>query len=334
MKHTLIQWIERVNRDVVLLGLGLLLAATALTGVHFERMRSVTFGPPTVEFVELAKAAAASDLALHWATVQGARAIDTGFELVDKNGGSFVALESGEFLLLVKVKQLSSALRFRGQLVDIPSNVRDEVIASINNKYPNTEGHFLPVMMVESGLGKYEAAIGFTTLALIVMGLFLIHRGAKGMEEPHRYYSLRRVVGWNDLREVLDSVDKEILDAKNRLDIGNVVLTPSWLVARGLFTLEMAELNEIVWLFKKPRTPWDILPRSVLTFYFEKGERLELTLWDRDCDRLISEIAIRVPWIVTGYNKNIEVLWISDRRAFLAELHARREKASTSSVSA
>jgi len=340
MKPLVIQWIERVNRNLCVLGVGCLVLAGLLVLWNYERLKAVSFSPAARDFAELTKAESAAELGFEWADVQGERTIDTGFESVEsgtyggreQKAGSFVALVSGENLLIVKVKRLTTGTRFKGRLVDLPFNVREEVIAPLVAKYPNTEGHFLPVMLVESGMTSLEMAIGTFSLAFFVLGFFLLYRGARAMEEPYRYPALRRVVGWSEPLDVLNRIEEELRSPGQRVDLGDVVLTPSWMVAKSWFRIELAELHEVAWLFKRPRGTWDFSPFSTLVFCLQKGERLELSLRESECDRLISEVAVRVPWIVTGYNRNIEVLWISDRRAFLAELNSRREKANASSA--
>lgn len=342
MKPLVIQWIERVNRNLCLLGVALLVAAGGLAGWDYFKLRAEVYSPTAKDFSELTRVSSAAELGFDWADVQGERTIDTGYESVEsgtyggreRKAGSFVALVSGENILIVKVKRLTQGTRFRGRVVDLPFNVKEEVIGPLIVRYPNTEGHFLPVMLVESGVSSLELAVGTLALAFLVLGLFVLYRGARAMEEPYRYPALRRVVGWNEPRDVLGRLEGELRDAAHRLELGQVVVTSSWMVARGWFRLELAELSEIAWMFKAPRGTWDFSPLRTLTIYLQKGERLELALREAECDRLISEVAIRVPWIVTGYNRNIEVLWISDRRAFLSELNSRREKANVSGTAA
>lgn len=325
MKPTLITWIERVNRNLIILGVAVLVGGVALFSWQMERIQAVVVGPPPIEISKLSENAQG----LEWVEVQGERAINTGYEAV--GAGNFVALEAGEHLLLVKARRLGSKLRFQGRVKAVSSGIREEVISTIEAKYPNTSGHFLPVMVEEASVESLDISVVTACLALAFLSFFLMYKGARGMEEPQAYPSFRRVIGWDDPREVLDSIEQELKHDAHQVHFGGVTATANWLIARGMFKLELAELRDLAWLYKEPQG-WNIFGRFTLVFCFEKGERLELPLSEEDCDRLISEIAVRVPWIVTGYNRNIEILWISDRQAFLSELHSRRDKATVSAT--
>ena len=119
---------------------------------------------------------------------------------------------------------------------------------------------------------------------------------------------------------------------------GVVTMTPSWLLERTLFRLDVCRLDDIVWIYSALDQHYvkGVLPADreySLKICDRHGEVVSIDFKKRidSAKLLVDELHLRVPWAYTGYSEELSTTWRSgERDMMIAAVDERREEAGTS----
>lgn len=328
MKPFPITQIERVSRNFVLMGT--LIAGLSAAGLvaGWEEFRGLCFGPDTVTFREL------PDHVGRVVRVGAERTIDTGFTHVE--GGralNYVVLAEGEKLLLIKGKSAEGAAgpgrqppTFVGRLDELPEEQRQKIVGALEVEFPHLKGSFLPYFLEEGGVSAATSGAFCGVLALMMLGLALLYRGARGLEEPLNHLGLRALRRRGAIAAMVEELDRELRTDPKVIRFGNVTLTKSWLVHASRFTFSTVYLPDLAWVYRKRASLFSFESGRAVVFRDTYGDFAEVGESELNTQRIFNEALVRAPWVVTGHNRNLEILWDTDRRSFLEEVKSRRQK--------
>jgi hypothetical protein len=107
--------------------------------------------------------------------------------------------------------------------------------------------------------------------------------------------------------------------------IGKFNLTRTWAVNLGKSSLDVAKVNDVVWMYKK------VVNNRGLKSYFahvydRQGKLLTVPGKEAEVDQIMGAIYRRAPWVIAGFSGDIEKAWNKDRAAFIAQVDQRRQQ--------
>lgn len=170
----------------------------------------------------------------------------------------------------------------------------------------------------------YFALSFFVMMVLINLTKFLT-RSSRPVLHP----MVKSLRAYGDTEELLDVLDREA--AESQADPRqSIIVTPSWIIHRGLFTLKAIPLTHVAWFYLKPGGTGSIRRMAVFTMQ-SKIIRLRFNEAFQKGNDLAAEISGNAPWAYSGYSRKIAALWHDDRQKILRTVEERlkaRDKSS------
>jgi hypothetical protein len=110
---------------------------------------------------------------------------------------------------------------------------------------------------------------------------------------------------------------------------GRLVITPSWLIHRSLFLTWVSPLEDLAWVYKKTITHYtNFIPTGKSYAAVIAGrhrQQVEVRTSKKKVEKLLADLATRVPWVIFGYSKEIQNAWQKDAPGFVAAVDSRRQ---------
>lgn len=134
--------------------------------------------------------------------------------------------------------------------------------------------------------------------------------------------------GLGPLDEVVSRVEAEVAGPAEFADGKKALFTRNWLVVSGGGHFAVRRLDDLGWVFLKTTTTklnW-VIPiwRShEVVFRGAAPGEAQAGCSKEEGARIIEHAARRCPWIIAGYDEELDKLWESDRAAFLAGVRER-----------
>jgi len=248
---------------------------------------------------------------------------DTGTETT---AASYMALLLDRHVLLVKDYNNTRAATFTGYIEPLPADARTRIIAEIEQDSPKLRGAFLPYMLNTAGFrdGGYLAlAMGIALFGVCVFGIV---RAIRRIRNPLKHPIMRALGRFGSPADIAGQIDAELLVDHPKID--QLHLTPNWLVQASSSSLTATRIDDIVWAYKQ------VTQRRVNGV--PAGKSYTAQIWDRHgvcitvagsetfVNQAIESAARRAPWMLAGYNTDLEKAWKSNRAAVLATVDQRR----------
>jgi hypothetical protein len=272
-------------------------------------------------------------------TVSGDEAIDTGFQRVRRNTNTgdervtaaYMALLIDKRVLLVRAQDDTPVTEFTGSLEALPDDVRTEIIGDAEREAPALRGAFLPYMLNTDGFRGYGygwLAIGVPLFGLFIFGLV---RAIRFSSDPSKHPIMRALGRFGPPAQVAGQLDAELL-AEHR-QVGQLHLTPNWLVQASKSTLAATRIEDVVWAYKK------VTQRRVNGV--PAGKSYAAEIWDRHgvcvtiagSETVVSQVlevaCQRAPWLLAGFSPDLEKAWKSNRATMIAAVDQRRRQVAT-----
>jgi hypothetical protein len=326
--------IARSNRNRLLRSILGIVAVIIFAAVTYRYFYNFFLGPFPITHEELTAAAGPGDLFRYYVTVDGDDVIDTGFEMERRRNGvvtstdNYFALVLGDRLLLVETPTIAAVrTTYTGYLESSTSEVRTRVIDDIESS-EGLPGIFLPMQLTDSDF-KFPGYLGIAAVA-VVLGLSLWGLGTS----VQRYgdsgsHPIARSLGrFGDPAMAISSLDSEMMADHPR--IGDLHLTPSWLVYQKKSDLKATRFDDIVWVYKMVTTQRTNGVKTGTTYTARVWDRhgVEMILQDKEgaVNEMLNGIVQRAPWALAGHNAEIETAWKSNRPAVLAAVDQRRQQ--------
>lgn len=269
----------------------------------------------------------------YFVTIPAGEPINTGGseEEDGQTKARFVAVVVGHRFLLVKAP-LNEQKKFTGELTTIPEEVRSKIVAPSEASQEGLQGSFLPVMLDASDSFRTAGFVGLGFgLLLAVIAAMILRTGYSS--DPARHPIALRLQTLGPGMDLAANIDQE-MNSGQALKFGSsAVLTPSWLLGPGTFSLKLLRLQDLVWFYKK-------VTQHRVNFV-PTGKTYSVVLWDRSKttfliemgrnqtagDALLQELVRRAPWAIAGYGADLQKLWVKDYRQVVAAVEERKARA-------
>jgi hypothetical protein len=325
--------IRRSNRNQLIFCTVIALLLIGLAAFNARYLYNFFAGPLKIDRQTLLDTTNPAALQRYWVTIEGDDVADTGFTQVRRSDSgsesttaSYKALLLDQRVLLVKDYASTSDTTFTGYIEPLPDDARTRIIGDIEQDAPKLRGAFLPYMLNTSGFrdGGYVALVlGILLFGLCVFGSV---RAIRRSRNPLKHPIMRALGRFGPPTDIAGQIDAELLLDHPKVD--RLHLTPNWLVQASSSSLTATRIDDIVWAYKQ------VTQRRVNGV--PAGKSYMAQIWDRHgvcisiagsetfVNQAIESAARRAPWMLAGYNADLEKAWKSNRAAVLATVDQRR----------
>ena len=331
------QQIRRCNRNsLAFFGITMLVLVVA-TAAGWRYLYNFFRGPFPTDPFQLLTVNDPGTLKQYFVTIPAGETVNTGGseEEDGQTKARFLAVVVGHRFLLVKAP-LGDQKEFSGELTPIPDEVRSKIVAPSEASQEGLQGSFLPVMLDASdsfrSAGYWGLGLGlfFGVIAVLVLR-------SNYSSDPANHPITLRLQKMGPGLELAANIDQEMNSGQVLKFGSSAMLTPSWLLSPGAFSLKVLRLQDLVWFYKKVTTHrvnfvptgktysvvlWD---RSKTTFLIEMGRKEEAG------NTLLQELVRRAPWALAGYSADLQKLWVKDAQGVMAAVDERKARAKASS---
>ena len=331
------QQIRRCNRNsLAFFGITMLVLVVA-TAAGWRYLYNFFRGPYPTDPFQLLTVNDPGTLKQYFVTIPAGETVNTGGseEEDGQTKARFLAVVVGHRFLLVKAP-LGDQKEFSGELTPIPDEVRSKIVAPSEASQEGLQGSFLPVMLDASdsfrSAGYWGLGLGlfFGVIAVLVLR-------SNYSSDPANHPITLRLQKMGPGLELAANIDQEMNSGQVLKFGSSAMLTPSWLLSPGAFSLKVLRLQDLVWFYKKVTTHrvnfvptgktysvvlWD---RSKTTFLIEMGRKEEAG------NTLLQELVRRAPWALAGYSADLQKLWVKDAQGVMAAVDERKARAKASS---
>lgn len=215
----------------------------------------------------------------------------------------YLILVLDDRFLIVKAPHGVAATRFTGALVDLPSDVRSEVVGQVTD--PEMVKLFLQPMLDATGFrgeGYWTIAICLPILALAGWNFRKVYMR---IQDPAIHPIIKSLSRFGSLPEITMKIESELRGDTEKL--GNAKVSQSWIFVSQTFGLSMCRIPEIVWAYKKvTRHYTNFIPtgKSYEAIVFSRyGTPVLAKGKEKKMDRLLEIVASRTPWALLGFNQ-------------------------------
>jgi hypothetical protein len=207
--------IRRAGRNSLLVALGGLLIIALIFSAEGRYYYNFFHGPFPVDQATLLSIQNPDARRESFVTIQGDETLETGFE--ESNTDYIITmhypilvLKAGDRLLLVKASKGTGTARFSGELTSIPSDIRSQVLAVLQEKNPELRDRFLPVMLDAT---NYRVNGYICIVAGALFGLALAWGVWKGMmwsAKPETHAVWKKLGKYGPAQQVGAQLDAEL----------------------------------------------------------------------------------------------------------------------------
>lgn len=331
-------FVRRSNlTQLSLFGIGLIFVVGAIA-LSFNAYYNLLAGPFTVNKDYVLGLNDLSAAKQYHVTIEADDSLDTGYSYVTSENGretgrkNYAALVLDNRLLLVETKSDVSNLTHTGALVNISGEVQREVLDELVKEVPEIEGAFLPFML-ETEEFKTNTIIGLVaTVICLLIAVWGVVRALMRLGNSDRHPIMRALRRFGDTEEIAQQIDHEVNSHHEK--IGNVKFTRNWLIHQQGLTFKAARLNDLVWMYKhvlKTKYYGVVTVGKTYSVYLwdRHGQCITVTAKEKSVDEMLGTIYQRAPWIIAGYDQQLEKEWKKNRAEVIASVDQRRAQIAT-----
>jgi len=115
-----------------------------------------------------------------------------------------------------------------------------------------------------------------------------------------------------------------------KIQVKGIIITGSWLLKSSIYGLEMILLGELAWIHSKVTSHYTYGVPSGKSYsviiYKRDGKSFEVACDELTSSMLISRVTENAPWVVGGFNEEIQKFWDTDRPGFIAYVDQRKRE--------
>lgn len=329
--------VKRCNRNLIITCV-LLLSLTVLLLFASQRyLINVVKGPLIMTADEVVNIKDPDDLDRYYITVTGTEIYDTGLqyvtETVDKYtkevketevDSDYVMLSINDKFLIAKVPHGKNSLTLTGQLVHMPDDVRRELLSGAMEE-GLTESDFndlvLPLMLEDNDFSTLGYFVLVVCALILLFSLWKLFSSIMRGSNPHGHPIYKKLQAFGELTDIESKIDKEITDP-SIYQASNFFITETWLLIKKLYSLNVINLKDIVWIYPKVvKHSTYFIPTGKthsLVIHLKDGTTMEQKAKNEEIGQnVLQQINDRVPHVVVGYTDELIKAWNRNRTEFI-----------------
>lgn len=301
-------------------------------------MYNFAFGPFPIENSDLAAISSPDQPKRYFLKVQGEELFSTGMREVDAGNhdnvhAEIVALTVGNRLLLVKSPAGKHELLYTGTLEAVPAEVQNGVFSQAQKAPEAMKAAVLPFMLNATGFrttDNWLAALGGILIGGI--GLFLTGLAIRRIMLPDGHPLLGKLEKYGSLQDVRMRIDSEMRSEGGGEQFGTMRITSNWLIHAAAYKTDVMASRDILWAYPKITKHYHSGIPTGKTYSAilrdSKGQSVEVSGKKDSVPKLLESVQRRMPWVLIGYDKQLEALWLKEKQQFVQLIEQRRAKLS------
>jgi hypothetical protein len=173
--------------------------------------------------------------------------------------------------------------------------------------------------------GYWYLGIAIPILLIVIWNLIKFFQRNNYLEEHPVYKKLGNYGVASDIASrIHDEITQSIIT-------GSVKVTSAWLLIKRFFTIEIENLSDIMWIYKKITThkAYGVITTGKtfeICIMTRNGRAIYTTGKEMQIDEIISNISSKAPWVITGFSNEIKNLWDKERNTFIATVDQKKSE--------
>jgi hypothetical protein len=328
--------VRRTNRNLLLFGGCILTFLGWFLAAGWRDTYNFIFGPFPVQNSELVAISNPGTPQRYFLNVQGGESFPTGMREVDagnhdKIRAEMVALVVNKRLLLVKTPADNHQVEFTGILTTIPAELLNGVVHQWDKENPDLQGAYLPFMLDATGFRTGEDYVVASVAAGCgVLGIFLVWLSLRRRFQPESHPLYKHLAKYGGLQDVRMRIDSEMRSEGGGEKFSAMQITTNWLIHAAAFRTNVMATKDVVWAYPKVTKHYhNGIPtgKSYSAIIRDsKGHSLEISGKKDSVPKLLESLQRRMPWVLVGFSKELEALWLKEKSQFFQIIEERRAK--------
>ena len=267
--------VRRANLRLLTVNAILILGVVTYVAVNARYFNNFIRGPLSISGTKLISVSDPNSLDRYFVSVTADKSVDSGIQHIEQQvdettnkvesqtiDADYLILVTNDHFLIVKAPHGATGVQFQGALVDLPSDVRSQVLGQVND--PELAKLFLPLMLDGSSFreeGYWTIAICVPILVFACWNLFKVYTRIRNLNTHPIIVALTR---FGLVPQLAMEIEGELRGETERL--GSVTITQSWIFVSKTFGLSLCRITDIVWLTRKLR--------DIITISFRRENRM------------------------------------------------------------
>ncbi len=340
----LVRNIERCNRNLMIVCILLIFGVFGGFFMNFKYLCNVALGAYSIEHDKLLFDKNLPSSFRNYVKVNVDKAIDTGgtFSVVSKYNvetvkSKYFALAIGGKLLLAEVDPDGAVfdgatnIPLTGELVELTPKEDEKILQPILRNEPELRSSILSFKLkAKSGYSWWAytgSGVGLTLL--LISGLSLLSVLGK-IGNPEKSSVIKSLKNYGSPIDVAGSIDAEIKGQHDK--IGPIYILPNWIIRPGTFSIEVINVEDIVWIYKKvTKHSVNFIPTGKtyeVVLHNSTGDQITLNgtfLNEKKTHKILEKIQERIPWVVAGYDDELIKQWKKHQSTFIETVRRRKK---------
>src|SRR5882724_10913161 len=304
--------IRRTNRNLFRCGGAILTVLGLLLAAGWRDTYNFLFGPFPVQNSALVTISNPDSPKHYFLKVRGEESFSTGMREVEAD---------------------NHQLEFTGILTAVPAELLNGVVRAEEAKDPALKGAFLPFMLDATGFRKGDNLwVAIAGAGFGLLGVFLTGLSFRRQFQPESHPLLTQLAKYGGLQDVRMRIDSEIRSEGGGEKFGAMQITTNWLIHAAAYKTNVMATQDVVWTYPKVTKHYhNGIPTGKsysAIIYDSKGQSLEISGKKDSVPKLLESLQRRMPWVLVGFSKELEALWLKEKPQFFQLIEERRAKLS------
>ena len=332
-------WVEsearRANRNLLLAN-GLIAAVTILIiAANYRYCANFVLGCQPVSNSDLAGLTSPDQRWRNFVTVSGSKAVNSGYRDIVKhmtNGqvtstevkAEYVWLVAGDKLLLVKAPPGDEQVQYSGQLEETAAEA-----APLMAGRPEPTAAVMPFTLNAVDYRNSGYAILFLVVPLLGLAAWNSTKAVRRSSELQFSPTWKNLSQHGSAYQLSQQIAAELQPNMIR-KYGKLQVTPNWLVRRKMFSTWVSPVEDLAWVYKKvTKHSVNFIPTgktySVILVNRHR-QRTEEQMKEKAVNELLVELAGKAPWVLFGFDQNLDKAWRKDPAGVIRTVDLRRQQ--------
>jgi hypothetical protein len=335
--------IRRGNKNRMTVNIVVIVAVLIVAALNLRYLRNLIGGPFPITLPQLEKLTDVTHLDHYFVSTQNLEVLTTGVETVtqllnkrtrevnsERTSETYFAAKVADRFLIVISPSETPADHYEGALRPVPAGLRDFFQKELlNDKNQQFDQLFVPYVLDAHTFDSNSLSWLIFGGLLSVFCLFQVGIAVWRNSDPTRNPAYKTLAQYGSSPElVAQSIDSEIARSQAVSPIDSITLTPSWLIRRKSFGLEIMKVDEIVWVYEKVSSASrdNRTKKFIILIWDAFGNAIEVDCGYKDEPALAFLKALRegLPWANFGYTSELIDIYASKRGEMAAAVQARR----------
>lgn len=333
--------IKRATKNLFVLNFILLIISIVISVCYWSEFHNKILGPKEVKVGEISNLKISGLTARNYVKVSPEKKASTGLQYVESEYDSnnqeksktvktvYYVLRDGQDLIFTAVPKnnvdVSSYTGWVRKMTDEEKSHLDE--AAIKLK---ASGDFTVSEYILDADDFSSAYFWYFVCGMIaIFNIFNICKCIKYTNCPEQHKIYKNLMKYGNPDEVINSIEEELPNdsfSNNK----KIYLLKSWILSSKRFSFDVYKIDDIVWAYKKVTNHTiNFMPAGKtheLILHLYNKSQCSIGLKENQADSILTSIMQMYPWIIVGFNDEINREWKSNSSQFINYVQAEKQR--------